>query len=242
MARRIATTAGLAFALALGVQAASPATAAEGGPAAAIGRVNAGNGAYCTGALIADNIVVTAAHCLIDPRSRRWLRADSLHFLPGYHLGAYDHHARVAHYMVSPGYNAGEPTRNPADDWALLVLTDRLPPQTSPLEAAVVGAAAETVSEVMGYASHRKYALSTSSPCRTRLVGAMLMGECKAERGMSGAPLIQISTGDMIGIQVAAGRQNGRDVLVGVPAAGWQDVLRRLRTPEIRGQGSGRLQ
>lgn len=190
--------------------------------ASAIGRVHPGSGRYCTGTLVAANIVVTAAHCLVDPRSRRWIRAESLHFLGGYSIGEYDYHARVARYTVSPGYNADQPLRNLRADWAMLFLTD-VKGEGTPIRSRSVDKGA--VGEVTGYALQRKYALSTSEPCKVEKIGFLLMGECKALAGMSGAPLLDVTTGEMLGIQVAAGNRDGRDVMVVVPASNWSAAL-----------------
>jgi Trypsin len=48
----------------------------------AVGRVNH-DGGFCTGALIAPDRVLTAAHCLWDPRQRQLVRPGKLHFLAG---------------------------------------------------------------------------------------------------------------------------------------------------------------
>jgi len=196
---------------------------AASGSANAIGRVHQGSGRYCTGTLIARNTVVTAAHCLVDPRSKRCIQADSLHFLGGYRIGEYDYHARVVSYEVSPAYNPQEPQRSLASDWAVLTLTDT-PGEGAPIRSRAVETK-EAVGEVTGYAMRRKYALSTSEPCRVKQLGFILLGECKALLGMSGAPLLDVSTGEVLGIQVAAANRNGRDLLVAVPAANWKKAL-----------------
>jgi protease YdgD len=194
----------------------------------AIGRVHPGNGAHCTGALVAPNAVVTAAHCLVNQRSKRWVRAESLHFLGGYKTGDYDFHARVERYTVSPYYDPKEPAKHLSTDWAILVLSEAAPAASTPLRVGVP-AGEETVGEVTGYGIRRKYALSTSAPCRLRKVGKLLLGECESVPGMSGGPFVDVSTGEMIGMQVGGGHYKGRDVLVVVPSTSWVDALDAVR-------------
>ena len=202
-------------------------TAAVPDNAGAIGRVHPGSGRYCTGTLVARKTVVTAAHCLVDPRSKRWIRAESLHFLGGYRIGQYDYHARVASYTASPAYNPKEPQRSLAADWAMLTLTDTSD-EGAPIRSRR-GEAGNMVGEVTGYAMQKKYALSTSEPCKMQKIGFLLFGECKALLGMSGAPLIDVATGEILGIQVAAGNREGRDFMVAVPASNWRKALEGAR-------------
>lgn len=194
----------------------------------AIGRVHPGNGAHCTGVLVARNAVITAAHCLVDPRSKRWVRAESLHFLGGYKTGEYDFHARVARYTVSPYYDPKDPARHLGTDWAILVLSEDAPAASTPMRVGTP-LGEEAVGEVTGYGSRRKYALTTLAPCRLRKVGKLLIGECPSARGMSGGPFVDVSTGEMVGIQVAGGNYRGHDVLVVVPSTSWAAALDAVR-------------
>lgn len=209
----------------------APAAGSDIPAEAAIGRLNPGNGAYCTAVLIAPKLAATASHCLYNRRTNAWVKPDSLHFLLGYRGGEYRHHARVARYVVAPNYDPLSPSKNLGAGWALLVLTEAAPADTPPLVVETAGFGSERTTEVKGYSMQRKYAQSTSAPCRMRMVTDVLLGECRADRGMSGAPLLDTTSGRVVGIQIAGGRSGGRDVMIAVPAARLSEASANVGRP-----------
>jgi V8-like Glu-specific endopeptidase len=66
----------------------------------AVAKVQTNTGNHCTGALIAPSIVLTAAHCLYNRRTRALLQAGSLHVLFGYERAGYRWHRQVTRVAV----------------------------------------------------------------------------------------------------------------------------------------------
>src|SRR5262245_7198903 len=64
-------------------------------PWTAIGRLNREIGGHCTAALIGARQVLTAAHCLFNTSTQRWVLPQEVHFVAGYQRGKYAAHSRA---------------------------------------------------------------------------------------------------------------------------------------------------
>src|SRR5262245_57138581 len=65
-------------------------------PWSSVGKIYNSARSSCTGSLIAPDKILTAAHCLFNRATHRFLQAEALHFLLGYKGGEYRTHVRVS--------------------------------------------------------------------------------------------------------------------------------------------------
>src|SRR4051812_3810874 len=129
-------------------------------PWAAIGKLFTEGSGECSGVLIARNKVLTAAHCLFNDRARRYLAAETLHFLVGYHTGRYSVHARVARYEIGAGFDPLRYQQNFQSDWAVLTLSEAVPAAIQPLRLRRESTPSGTKAILVGYPQDRPLAMT----------------------------------------------------------------------------------
>lgn len=155
-----------------------------------IGRVQTELGGRCTGTLIAARLVLTAAHCLVAPRTRALVQPGSVHFLLGYDRGSHLGHARVTGYRIGEGYRpgGGGPA---AADWAVLTLDSALGAADRLLPLLAGSPAPRLPLMLGGYQQDRPEVILADTGCRALgLSGGMLLHDCAGTRGVSGGPLL----------------------------------------------------
>ncbi len=197
-------------------------------PWSAIGRVNAGGRAYCTGFLIGIRHVMTAAHCLYDAIEGRWWAASELHFVAGYQRDQYVIHSDVGHYERSARFDpAAEGTsENALADWAILTLAEPIGQAAGWLglkvldeqSIAAVGRGSALLLQA-GYRSGRAHALTANRGCR--VVGLFgqargIVHDCPVYHGDSGSPLMLLAGGRIwvVGLQVVRTKKKSSDAEV----------------------------
>lgn len=208
-------------------------------PWSAIGKLYNESGASCSGVVIARDKVLTAAHCLYNWRSRRFMAAEGLHFLVGYRSGRYLAHARVARFEIGAGFDPNRYDQTSRADWAVLTMTENLPLRVEPLHLLRDGAVDGTPAVLVGYPEDRAFAMTADRNCELgpRSAG-YLLHTCRGTKGYSGAPiLIRAQDGEMqvAAIQIATVRDGGINRMLAVPAEAIRSHLRKESTDIIAG-------
>lgn len=192
-------------------------------PYSSIGKLYNETGASCSGVVISRDTILTAAHCLYNYRTRRFIAASSLHFLVGYRTGRYSAHARIVSYEIGPGFDPLRYGQTSESDWAVLKVTRQLPATIEPLRLRRDSAPSGTRAMLVGYPQDRAFAMTADRECELGEnidAGRFLSHTCRGMKGYSGAPILVNAGGEMqvAGIQIASLESNGAQKMIAVPA------------------------
>jgi len=201
-------------------------------PWSAIGKFNNSAGGSCTAVAISRTEVLTAAHCIFNRRTNRFLQAGSLHVLFGYDRGNYTHHALVNSYVLGPGYDPAKESKTIASDWAVVTLATPLPADFRPLPPASGIPTPGTPLMTAGYERGTSHVMTADESCEAlplAKTSGLIANDCHVAEGASGSPLIVMDGGvaSVAGIEVAIGNRAGKDFALAVPVTGIGAALPR---------------
>ena len=193
-------------------------------PWSAIGKLYNETGGACTAVIISRDKALTAAHCIFNYRTRRFIPPAALHFLAGYHIGQFSAHARVASYDMGPGFDPLRYDQTSSADWAVLTLTELLPANIAPLKLSEHLSPWGTKAVIAGYPQDRAFALTADGDCELHESiegGRLLLHTCRGIAGYSGAPILVSSAENKIeiaGIHIASFQSSGGQNVLAIPA------------------------
>ncbi|NIY79767.1 trypsin-like serine protease [Celeribacter sp. HF31] len=202
----------------------------------AVGRLDFAGRSFCTGALITETLVLTAAHCMFDIYDHKPHKPKDITFKAGWRNGQAQAYRAAKAIYVHPEFalNSGDLHDRLVHDVALIEL-DR-PVRITSVRPFAISARPEKGQAVgvVSYAHDRAETPSLQEVCHVMArQGGVLVTSCEVDFGSSGAPIFDMSgpTPRIVSVVSAKAQFRGGRVSVGTSLDGaLSDLLQMAST------------
>ncbi|NOD65503.1 MULTISPECIES: serine protease [unclassified Ruegeria] len=199
----------------------------------AIGRLDIGDESFCTGTLIAQDMVLTAAHCAVDGRTGKAFAPEDITFRAGLSNGNALAESRITQVAIHPSYGSKPPLSHDSVriDVALLRLDKPIPYSVADPFALYSGRVLRNEVSIASYGRGRSEAITRERSCRIidRQQGLILF-DCDITFGSSGSAILAKngSRWQILSVVSAVGTNGNRKVGFGMELDGIVSELKAI--------------